>query len=268
MASVLRSADSMALASPLELSVIFPAFNEAANLRRFPDEVFPILDGLGRSYEVLIVDDGSADDTAAVAEGLRAPARLVRHGRNQGLGAALRTGFREAKGELVITMDTDLTFSPALVPALLARFDRGDVDVVSGSPRLAGYASEIPSYRIVVSRLSTLVYSAILGTHVTSVSPILRLYRRADLAALSLHAVGFDINVEILYGLLRHGKRLAEIPAPLTQRIHGESSLDYYREMRRHLRLVARMLSWRAGLADRWTTDASASGATDARSPP
>jgi dolichol-phosphate mannosyltransferase len=241
----------MAMASSVELSIVFPAFNEAANLRRFTDEVFPVLDALGRSYEIVIVDDGSVDETAEVATGLRAPARLVRHSRNQGLGAALRTGFSEAKGDLVITMDTDLTFSPTLVPELLARWDRGDVDVVSGSPRLAGYASDIPSYRIVVSRLSTLVYSAILGTHVTSVSPIFRLYRRVDLAALDLRAVGFDINVEILYGLLRNGKRLAEIPAPLTQRIHGQSNLDYYREMRRHLRLVGRMVSWKLGFGDR-----------------
>jgi dolichol-phosphate mannosyltransferase len=232
----------------VELSFVFPAFNEAANLRRFPEEVFPVFDALGRSYEVVIVDDGSADDTAAVAEGLGARARLVRHGRNQGLGAALRTGFQHAAGDLVVTMDTDLTFSPKLVPELLARFDRGDVDVVSGSPQLAGYASDIPSYRVFVSRASTMVYSAILGTRVTSVSPIFRLYRRADLRELDLAAVGFDINVEILYGLLRKGKRLAEIPAPLTQRIHGESNLNYGREMRRHLRLVGRMLGWKLGL--------------------
>ena len=84
-----------------ELSVVFPAFNEAANLARFPEEVIPVLNGLGRRYEVVIVDDGSADDTAAVAAGLGAPVRLVKHERNQGLGAALRTGFQSARGDLM-----------------------------------------------------------------------------------------------------------------------------------------------------------------------
>jgi len=88
-----------------------------------------------------------------------------------------------------------------------------------------------------------------LGTHVTSVSPILRLYRRQDLLDLDLRAVGFDINAEILFGLVRNKKRVAEIPAPLTQRIHGTSNLNYGREMRRHLRLVLRMLKWKMGLS-------------------
>jgi glycosyltransferase involved in cell wall biosynthesis len=164
-----------------------------------------------------------------------------------GLGAALRTGFRQARGELIVTADADLTFSPKLIAELLSRFDRGDVDVVSGSPKLAGYADDIPSYRVFVSRVSSLIYSAILGTRVTAVSPILRLYRRADLVNLDLQAVGFDINAEILFGLVRDRKRVAEISAPLTQRIHGTSNLNYGREMKRHARLVARMLRWKFG---------------------
>jgi dolichol-phosphate mannosyltransferase len=239
---------TMPVTAPLpEVSVVFPAFNEAANLRRFPEEVFPILDAMGRSYEIIIVDDGSADETAEVARTLGPRVRLVQHERNSGLGAALRTGFRHARAELVVTADTDLTFSPALILHLLDRFDRGDVDVVSGSPKLAGYASDIPSYRIFISHVSTLVYSAILGARVTAVSPILRLYRRADLETIDLRATGFDINAELLFGLMRQGKRVAEVPAPLTQRIHGTSSLNYAREMRRHAKLVGRMLAWRLG---------------------
>ena len=82
-----------------------------------------------------------------------------------------------------------------------------------------------------------------------TVSPILRLYRRQDLLDLDLHAVGFDINAEILFGLVRHHKRVTEIPAPLTQRIHGTSNLNYRREMQRHARLVMRMLRWKMGLS-------------------
>jgi dolichol-phosphate mannosyltransferase len=227
------------------LSVIFPAYNEAANLRRFPEEVIPVLERLGRPYEIVIVDDGSKDDTAAVAEGLGPPVRVVRQGKNLGLGQALRTGFGAARGDLVVTMDTDLTFAPSLVEALLERFDQGDVDVVSGSPKLAGYGADIPSYRIAVSMLATLTYTTILQRKITSVSPILRLYRKRDLDELTLAATGFDINAEILFGLIRHGKRVVEIPAPLTVRIHGESNLNYRREMQRHARLVLRMLQWR-----------------------
>ena len=100
-----------------------------------------------------------------------------------------------------------------------------------------------------ISRVATLVYSTILGTWVTAVSPIFRLYRRDDLNELGLKSVGFDINAEILFALLKKGKRLAEIPAPLTQRIHGQSRLNYRKEIVRHLRLSARMAAWRLGLS-------------------
>lgn len=227
------------------ITFIFPAYNEAENLKRFPTEVIPVFDRLGEPYEILVVDDGSVDDTAAVVRSLGGPVRLVQHDRNRGLGAAIRTGIKEAKGDILITMDTDLTFAPALVPSLLERFRKGDADAVSGSPKLAGYGKDIPSYRVLVGLVSTLVYSILLGRKITAVSPIFRLYRRADLVDLPLQSTGFDINAEILFHLIQRGKKIAEVPAMLTQRVHGESKLDYPKEMRRHLRLVWRMVKMR-----------------------
>ncbi len=228
------------------LSVVFPAHNEADNLRRFPGEVLAEFDALGRPYEVLVVDDGSTDDTVAVAAGLGPKVRLVRHPSNLGLGAALRTGFENARGDLVVTMDADLTFAPSLVATLLARFEQGDVDAVSGSPTLAGFDTDIPRHRVLVSQASTVIYSTLLGQPVTAVSPILRLYRRADLQNLELRANGFEINAEILFELVRRDLRVAEVPALLTQRIHGTTKLRYAVEVRRHLRLLGRLLAWRA----------------------
>jgi len=230
------------------LTVVIPVWNEAKNLQRYPAELFPVLEELGMPIEVLLIDDGSTDESRQVAASLGGSVRLVSHDRNRGLGAALRTGFAHAAGDLLVTLDADLTFAPSLIAKLLARFEAGDVDVVSGSPKMAGYGAAIPGYRIAVSHLATAIYSTILGAPITAVSPILRLYRTADLRALPLKSVGFEINAEILFGLISSGKRVAEIPAPLTQRIHGESSLDYRKEMVRHLRLASKMALWRAGL--------------------
>ncbi len=229
------------------ISFVFPAFNEAENLRRFPQEVIPVFDQLGESYEIVVIDDGSVDDTYAVASSLGGRVRAVKHDHNKGLGAAIRTGIAESRGDLLVTMDTDLTFAPSLVASLLERFKKGDVDVVSGSPKLAGYGKDIPSYRVAVSFMSTLIYSIIFGRWITAVTPVFRLYRRADLLDLPLQATGFDINAEILFYLVRRGKRVAEVPAMLTQRVHGESKLDYKKEMKRHLRLVWRMVKMRMG---------------------
>lgn len=229
------------------ISFVFPAFNEGENLKRFPTEVIPAFDRLGEPYEIVIVDDGATDDTAAVAASLGPKVRLVRHDRNRGLGAAIRTGIANAQGDLVITMDSDLTFAPDLVPRLLERFRKGDVDVVSGSPKLAGYGRDIPSYRVFISHAATLVYSLIMGAKVTAVSPIFRLYKREMLQGLPILATGFDINAEILFHLIRRGARIAEVPTPLTQRIHGESKLNYKKEMIRHARLLKRMIWLRLG---------------------
>lgn len=229
------------------ISFIFPAYNESENLKRFPTEVFPIFDQLGQPYEIVVVDDGSFDQTAEVARGLGPKVNLVQHEKNKGLGAAIRTGISAAKGDLVITMDTDLTFAPSDVPKLLERYAKGDVDIVSGSPKLAGYGKEIPTYRVIVGKLSTLIYSLIFGSKITAVTPIFRLYRRQDLVDLPLVATGFDINAEILFYLVRRGKRVGEVPTMLTQRIHGESKLNYRKEMQRHLRLVWRMIKMRLG---------------------
>lgn len=231
------------------LSFVFPAYNEAENLRRFPTEVLPVFDRLMEPYEIIVVDDGSTDETAAIAEALGERVKVVRHETNRGLGAALRTGIHEAKGNLLVTMDTDLTFAPALVARLLERFRQGDVDVVIGSPKLAGYGKDIPSYRVFIAHAATLIYRLVLGVHVTAISPIFRVYKREQLLSLPLKAEKFDINVEILFHLLRAGRRVVEIPAPLTQRIYGTSKLDYRKEMLRHLKLVWRILKLRFHLS-------------------
>lgn len=232
------------ISSPM-ISIVFPAFNEAENIRRFQTEVLPEFMKLGMPFEIIIVDDGSSDETASIASSLGQSVRCVKHDRNRGLGAAIRTGIAEAKGDLVVTMDTDLTFAPSLVAKLLKRFQMGDVDVVSGSPKLAGYGKDIPSYRIFVSHVATIIYQLVMGAKITAVSPILRLYKRDQLLELPLQSTGFDINAEILFYLIRNNRKIAEIPAPLTQRIHGESKLNYGKEMRRHLRLLKRMIALR-----------------------
>ena len=222
----------------MTISFVFPAFNEEENLRRFPSEVFPVFDRLNVPYEIVIVDDGSSDRTAEIAAGLGERVKLAKHPQNKGLGAAVRTGIQVAQGDLVITMDSDLTFAPSDVSVLLERYEKGDVDIVSGSPKLAGYGADIPSYRLFIAKCASIVYSILFGGKLTTVTPIFRLYQKKDLNDLRLESTGFDINAEILFQLMQNGKRVAEVPTALTQRIHGESKLNYVKEMKRHLRLI------------------------------
>lgn len=119
-----------------EVSVVLPCFDEAGNIEALVSEVHEVMKRLGRSFEILVVDDCSRDDTAAVVERVAVSfpeVRLIRHSLNCGQSAALATGFRVARGELVLTLDGDGQNDPASIPDLFAAL--GDADAVCGVRR-------------------------------------------------------------------------------------------------------------------------------------
>jgi len=216
-----------------ELTVVIPCLDEADNVRRYEAELLP---HLPPGAEVVLVDDGSAEPLSAPA-GMR----VVRHERNRGVGAALRTGFAEAKGDWLVTLDADLTFSPSLIPALLRKRDEEDADMVAGSPWLGGLPG-VPLRRRLPSALLNAFYRGFLSASLTSYTSIFRLYRAAALKTFDLRADGFEINAEIAARFVRARLKTAEIAAPLTVRRHGTSRLETWRELRNHAALVGRLV--------------------------
>ncbi|HLW38578.1 MAG TPA: glycosyltransferase family 2 protein, partial [Candidatus Eremiobacteraceae bacterium] len=106
------------------MSLVVPAFNEAGIIERNLDELLNYLTGLQAAYrfELVLVDDGSSDQTGTVADAFaaaRSGVHVCHHGRNRGLGAALKTGFARAGGDYIVTLDLDLSYEPAYVAALL-----------------------------------------------------------------------------------------------------------------------------------------------------
>jgi len=231
----------------MKLSVVIPCCNEELNVPRYAVELWPVLEFLGVEFEVIVVDDGSKDKTAAEVNKIAKPQiRLVRHEVNKGLGAAMRTGLAAATGDRLIFLDGDLTFNPMLIPRLWqAMRERPEVDFVIGSPNLGGYGENIPTWRLLISKAANGVYRLLLGGPITSINQIFRLYKIEQLKQLPLAAVGFDINAEILFKLVFLGRKFIEVPTELTQRLHGVSKLNYAREMRRHLVLVIKILKWK-----------------------
>jgi dolichol-phosphate mannosyltransferase len=234
----------------IKLSIILPAYNEEENLCRVNSELIPVLEtyGINYDYEIIIVDDGSKDNTLDIAEKLVSGNKriiLAKHERNMGLGAAIQTGIKKAASHWLITLDSDFTFHPNQIPALLKRFEIGDADCVIGSPALCPSNEKIPLYRIILSRSVNSIYTILLGKKLTAISPIFRIYKTEQLKELELSSYGFDINAEILFKLLKNGKRVVEIPALLTARIHGESKLNNVKEIKNHLRLIKKIIIWR-----------------------
>lgn len=230
----------------MKLTVVLPVFNEEENIARIPEVLIPELSALGCDYEILLIDDGSADRSFDAARGLAIPQlRIISHEKNKGIGAAVKTAIREAKGDLLVILDTDFTFHPRYIKDLLERYNKGDVDFVIGSPRLASFGKDIQKYRVFISVAANMVYSALLGKKVTAISPIFRLYKTPQLKELKIETDGFDVSVEILFRLMLAGRNFAEVPTPLGVRQFGQSKLNYRKEIIRHIFLIKRILGWR-----------------------
>ncbi len=166
-----------------EISAIVPAYNEAENLESLFTELRAALDATGRPWELLVVDDGSTDGTAAAlaAEAARDPRVVpVVLERNAGQSAALAAGLARARGDIVVTLDADLQNDPADLPKLLGALE--GADVVSGVR-----AKRNDSWvRLVSSRVANGVRRAVLGDPVTDIGCSFKAYRREALEGLPM----------------------------------------------------------------------------------
>ncbi len=198
-------------------------------------------------WEVVVVDDGSTDGTARAVDALAAARRDVRVARlapNRGLGAALRAGFAAARGEWIAALDADLTFRPETLKEMLAAGRAADAGMVCGSPFLRpGDMDSIPWARRLPSLMMNALYRGLFGMAITSYTPMFRLYRAARLRELPLESDGFEISAEIAALARREKWRIVEVPAALVTRTAGVSKLRRWRELSRHLKLIARLLA-------------------------
>ncbi|HEU4440078.1 MAG TPA: glycosyltransferase family 2 protein [Methylomirabilota bacterium] len=200
-----------------ELSVILPAFNEEESLPQVWAEVAAVLDALGRSAEVVFVDDGSADATADIVRSFRASdsrVRLIRLAANAGLSAALDAGFNRARGRIVITLDSDLQNDPRDIPRML--------DALEGYDAVTGWRQrrDDPWLKRVSSRIANGVRNAVTRESVHDSACTLRVLRHGCLACLPRFR-GFHRFVPTL--LRMAGCRVLELPVGHRARRFGVS---------------------------------------------
>src|SRR5262249_14749411 len=181
--------------SARSLSLVIPAYNEAAVIQQAIVEAELALTRLGGDYEILVVDDGSRDDTAAkVTEMLaaRPRVRLLRHAHNRGYGAALRTGFEAARFDQVAFTDADCQFDLSELGSLLPLAEQ--------YPLVVGYRlhRQDPPFRRFVSWGYNRVVRLLLGTGVRDCDCALKVFRKDSLANLLPETTGFFVNTEIL----------------------------------------------------------------------
>jgi glycosyltransferase involved in cell wall biosynthesis len=204
------------------LSYFFPAHNEEANLAGLVEEALIALPALAETFEIIVVDDGSADRTAAIADDLTAAhpgvVRVVHHPTNLGYGAALRTGFRAARHELIAFTDGDRQFRVADVGLLTARLGAAEApDVVVGYRiRRAD-----PVVRTVYARIYRLANRLFFGLRVRDVDCACKLFRRPALDGIRVESDGAFFSAELLIRLGAAERRVVEVGVPHHPRTAG-----------------------------------------------
>ncbi len=193
--------------SPVSISVFFPCYNEQANVARVTEQAVGVLDELDADYEIILVDDGSADDTGRIADEIAAGndrIRVIHHERNLGYGAALQSGFRAARKELVFYTDGDGQFDIGEMPALLPLM--ADYDIVScyRIDRQDNLVRKINGW------LWTRVVGRVFSMRIRDVDCAFKLYRRRLFDEITMESTGALIDTEILARAIRKGYTITQ----------------------------------------------------------
>jgi glycosyltransferase involved in cell wall biosynthesis len=219
--------------SRLRVTLVVPAMNEENNitwvLARLP----------GRVDEVVLVDGHSTDRTVQLARAAR-PDIVVVDQRGVGKGAALRTGFEAATGDLIVMMDADGSMEPAEITSFVTALERG-YDFVKGSRRLPGGGSaDLTAIRRLGNRALTSAVNVLFLVPFSDLCYGFVAFRRDRLDQLALTAQGFEFETEIAIHAVKAGLRIAEVPSVESSRRYGASNLHAIRDGNRVLRTIAR----------------------------
>jgi glycosyltransferase involved in cell wall biosynthesis len=212
-------------AAELDVSVLVPVLDEAETVEELGSRVAGVLDGLGLSFEIVFVDDGSRDGTAErvrSAHGRDGRIKLVRLRRNFGKAAALSAGFEHSHGRIVVTMDGDLQDDPDEIPRLLAMLETGDLDLVSGWKK----ERRDPAAKRIPSRLFNWVTRRLAGVELHDFNSGFKVYRREVLDQIAVYG---ELHRYIPVLASRRGFAVGEATVTHHPRRHGVSKYGWDR---------------------------------------
>jgi glycosyltransferase involved in cell wall biosynthesis len=227
-----------------KLSVVIPAYNERATIRACLDRVAasPV------PKEIIVVDDGSTDGTRELlqelepldVDGTSRELRVLVHDRNRGKGAALRTGFAAATGDVVLVQDADMGYDPADWPQLLAPLIDGRADVVFGSRFLGGPARTHLFWHRVGNWLVTLASNMTTNLNLSDMETGYKAIRRSALAGVNIAQNRFGVEPELTAKLARRKMRFYEVPISYAGRDYAQGKKITWRDALAALWCIAR----------------------------
>ncbi len=204
----------------MKISVIIPAFNEVKTIK----EIVRRVKATNMVFEIVIVDDGSVDGTCELLRSMEDEPllKIIYHERNQGKGAAVVTGFRNATGEVFVIQDADLEYDPREYPELLKPIQEELADVVYGSRFLGKPRRTAMFWHMVANKLLTLMTNVLYNTILTDMETGYKILRREVVEDMTIHARRFDFEPEFTAKILKRRFRIFEVPITFNPRDYEE----------------------------------------------
>jgi glycosyltransferase involved in cell wall biosynthesis len=213
----------------MKLSVVIPVYNE----KRTVGEIVSRVQAVPVDKEIVLVDDGSTDGTRELLPTIRDRhdgVRVILHDRNRGKGAALRTGFAAATGDVLIVQDADLEYDPREYPRLLEPILDGRADVVYGSRFLGGPHRVLLFWHYMGNRFLTFLSNLMANINLTDMETCFKVFRKEVLEGMPLRSDRFGFEPEFTMKVAKRKYRIYEVPISYSGRSYGEGKKITWRD--------------------------------------
>ncbi len=218
-----------------KISILIPVFNEVNTLQKILEKV-ENTDFCNLEKEIILIDDGSFDGTKDLYKNL--PYKVLYHEKNMGKGAALRTGFKEATGDIVVIQDADLEYEPKDYQELIQLILDDKADVAYGT-RLTGVkpSRAFMFHHLLGNKFLTLLTNILYNTTLTDMETCYKAFKRSFLNGIEIKSNRFDFEPEITAKVLKRGARIYELPISYYGREYNEG----------------KKITWKDGFSAIWT---------------
>lgn len=226
------------------VTLVIPCFNEAENAPHLSRKLKRRLVTLNEHYRLhcLFVDDGSRDETFCLlheAFGTDENCSIIRHDKNCGVTAAILTGVRFSKSEIVCSMDSDCTYDPIIFLDMIPMADEKTAIVTASPYHPRGEVIGVPKRRVLLSKLLSASYGALLDVQLYTFTSCFRVYRKSLISQLEIKKPGFEGMAEMIIRAISAGMEVKEVPARLESRRYGNSKMRFFTTGFKHIKLLA-----------------------------